>query len=304
MNTNFEYYRVFCQVAKHRSMTLAAQTLNITQPAVSKSIHQLEASLGCILFQRNKNGVRLTAEGQELYRYASHACDLLARGEERVRSLRELSSGSLCIGTSDMLMHFFLLPYLQKFHSLYPSVKIHLVTGNSPQTTAALRDGRIDVGVVASPVEKDGLVTVPICCIYDIFVANQSFSQLLGKNVTLQELAQLPLICCSPGTTTRQFLDSFFLQHNIVLHPEFELEATDMIVPFAESGLGVGIVLRTLAKSSLERGTLFEVHTCEHLPTRQICAIALQDTRLSCAAQSFLEGLTTGGALAKAQQLI
>ena len=122
--------------------------------------------------------------------------------------------------------------------------------------------------------------------------------------MTLQELAQLPLICCSPGTTTRQFLDSFFLQHNIVLHPEFELEATDMIVPFAESGLGVGIVLRTLAKSSLERGTLFEVHTCEHLPTRQICAIALQDTRLSCAAQSFLEGLTTGGALAKAQQLI
>lgn len=299
MNTNFEYYRVFCQVAKYHSMTLAAQTLNISQPAVSKSIHHLETVLGCILFQRNKNGVHLTAEGQELYRYAAHAYELLARGEERVRSMRELSSGSLCIGTSDMLMHFFLLPYLRKFHNLYPNIKIHLVTGNSPQTTAALREGRIDVGIVASPVEKDGLTAVPICCIYDIFVASKSFSQLYGKNVALQELVRFPLICCSPGTTSRQFLDSFFLQHNIVLHPEFELASTDMIVPFAESGLGVGVVLRTLAADSLQRGTLFEVQTCDRMPTRKICAITQQDTQPSCAAQSFMEGLTASGALAK-----
>lgn len=304
MSTNFEYYKVFCQVAKHHSMTLAAQTLNISQPAVSKSIHQLEAALGCVLFQRNKNGVHLTAEGQELYHYAAHAYDLLSRGEERVRSMQELSSGSLCIGTSDMLMHFFLLPYLQKFHNLYPNVKIHLVTGNSPQTTAALRDGRIDVGIIASPVEKSGLITVPICCIYDIFVASKSFSSLLGRDITLQKLTQFPMICCSPGTTTRQFLDSFFLQHNIVLHPEFELESTDMIVPFAESGLGVGVVLRTLASESLQRGTLFEIHTCDHLPTRKVCAIALQGSKLSCAAQSFMEGLTTGGALSKPHKLL
>ncbi|MCH4239258.1 MAG: LysR family transcriptional regulator [Oscillospiraceae bacterium] len=292
MNTNFECYRVFCQVATHHSMTLAAQALNITQPAVSKSILRLEKALGCVLFHRTKSGVQLTAEGQVLYRYASHACSLLLRGEDRVRNMRLLGSGSLCVGTSDMLMQFFLLPYLQKFHRLYPNIRIRLITGNSPKTIAALQEGRIDLGIVSSPLKKEGLKAVPLCSIHDIFVAGESFSALRGKVISLQELMHFPLICCSPGTTTRQFLDTFFLQHHLLLHPEFELEATDMIVPFAESGLGIGIVLSTLAEHSLRKGRLFEIHTNESLPARRICVVTMQDTQLSCAAQSFLDGLT------------
>ena len=292
MSTNLEYYKVFCQVARHHSMTLAAQTLNITQPAVSKSIQQLETALDCVLFQRSKGGVQLTAEGQELYRYAAHACDLLARGEDRVRTMRELTSGSLCIGTSDMVMRFFLLPYLRRFHSTYPDIGIRLVTGNSPQTTAALREGRVDLGVVASPVEKEGLTAQPVYGIHDIFVAGKGFEKLRGRVLPLEELARLPLICSAPGTTSRQFLDAFFLQHHLVLHPEFELEGTDMIIPFAESGLGVGVVLSTLAQPAFCRGSLFEVTAAERLPSRQICAITLQESQLSCAARSFLSGLT------------
>ena len=296
MSTNFEHYRVFCQVAEHHSMTLAAQALNITQPAVSKSIHQLEASFGCTLFQRMKSGVQLTAEGKVLYRYASHACNLLIRGQERVRSMCQLENGSLCIGTSDMVIQSFLLPHLQKFYCLYPNIRIRLVTGNSPKTIDALREGSIDIGVVASPIEGEGLHTVPLCSIHDIFIAGQDFSALQGKTLSLQELMQFPLICCSPNTTTRQFLDAFFLHHHLLLQPEFELETTDMIIPFAKSGLGIGIVLKAMAKQDIQEGKIFEVRTNESLPARSICAISLQGAPLSCTAQSFLEGLISGTA--------
>lgn len=291
MHINFEYYHVFCQVARCRSMTLAAQALSISQPAVSKSIAQLERQLGCALFIRAKNGVSLTAEGQELFRYVSHANDLILRGENRVHDMLRLDSGELCIATSDLLLRIFLLPHLRRFHQQYPHVKVRLIGVNTPTAAKALRAGHADVAVVAEGPDLKNFTHIPVLTIHDIFIAGRPYRALRDRILSLEEIVRLPLICAEEGSITRQFLDSFFTSRGFSLQPEFELSSSDLIVPFVENGLGVGIVMSDLANQSLRQGRVFEVRVNEHLPSRQICAATLPDGNRSQAVQCFLDNI-------------
>ena len=83
MNLNFEYYKVFYYVCKCGSLTAAANVLMTSQPAVTRTIHNLENAIGCRLFIRSKNGVELTPEGRTFYKYISAACAQIFKGEKR-----------------------------------------------------------------------------------------------------------------------------------------------------------------------------------------------------------------------------
>ena len=118
MTNNLEYYKTFYYGGKLSSITLAAKELSISQPAVTQSIHQLEKSLGCTLFQRTSRGMKLTSEGNLLYRYIERGYEQIELGEQRLSQLLHLDAGEVRIGASDMTLRFFLLPYLEKFHEL------------------------------------------------------------------------------------------------------------------------------------------------------------------------------------------
>ena len=78
----------------------------------------------------------------------------LPSGEKKIQAMLHLDWGSIHIGSSDMIMHAFLLPYLERFHKDYPKVRISTITASTPETIASLRARRIDLGVVFSPVEE------------------------------------------------------------------------------------------------------------------------------------------------------
>ena len=138
MLENFEYYKVFYHVGRLGSITLAAKELSISQPAVSQSIHQLESSLSCTLFQRTARGMKLTSEGALLYRYAERGYQEFDLGEKRLKQLLHLDAGEVRIGASDMTLRFFLLPYLEKFHELHPGIKVTVTNGPTPETLSYL----------------------------------------------------------------------------------------------------------------------------------------------------------------------
>ena len=94
---NLEYYRVFYYVVKFNSITLAAEELFISQPAVSQAIKHLENSLGGSLFLRTPKGVRLTPEGELLYLYVSQGYEYLIQGESKFKELFMLETGKHCL---------------------------------------------------------------------------------------------------------------------------------------------------------------------------------------------------------------
>ena len=144
MNVSFEYYKVFYHVARLGSITLAAKALFLSQPAVSKCIRQLEKVLGCALFYRMHKGMRLTPEGEVLYQYVAQACEQIAIGEKKIQAMLHLDWGSIHIGSSDMIMHAFLLPYLERFHKDYPR-SASAPSRIDAETIASLRARRIDL---------------------------------------------------------------------------------------------------------------------------------------------------------------
>ena len=290
MISNLEYYKVFYHVGKLGSITEAAKELSISQPAVSQSIHQLESALGCRLFQRTSRGVRLTSEGSLLFTYVEKGYEQISQGEQRLNQLLHLDAGEVRIGASDMTLRFFLLPYLEKFHELYPGIKVTVTNGPSPETLSYLSEDKIDFAVVSSPFEFSENINVrAVSEIQDTFVAGRRFIQYKNRMLDFTDLQNMPLIFLEGKTSTTDYIYSFLEKNGVTFHPEFELATSDMIVQFALRNLGVGCVVKSFADEYLESGVLFELRFNKMIPKREICVVTDNSRHLSMAAESLLK---------------
>ncbi len=292
MFANLEYYKVFYFVAKNKSVTLAANELYISQPAVSQSIKQLESTLQCELFVRAPKGVKLTPEGKVLYSYIKKGYEYMVEGEKKIEEMLNFENGEIRIGASDMSLRFYLLPLLEKFHRSYPSIKIIVSNAPTPETIQSLKDGKIDFGIVSTPVEENkNYIITEVFEIVDTFVASSRFGWLKDKTVGLSELERLPTICLEKNTSTRKFVDEFLHNNNVHLSPEFELATSDLIVKFAERDMGIGCVVKSFAEESFKKGTLFELNLSKPIPPRKLCVITSEKVAISQAAKMLLKSL-------------
>lgn len=287
---SLEYFKVFYYAAKCGSVTGAAAVLSISQPAVSQSLKLLEKGLGVTLFARGARGVKLTAEGELLYSYVAKGYEQIELGVEKVHKMRNLELGEVHIGASDMTLQFYLLPFLEKFHEGYPHIKVIVSNGPTPETLEALREGKIDFGVVSAPFgEEQDVTAVPVREIEDVFVAGRRFISCKNKTLDLQELEGLPMIFLEENTSTRSYMNDYLRENGVVLQPEFELATSDMVVQFALRNLGVGCVVRDFAREALESGRLFELRFNKMIPKRSICVVKSGRAVLPAAAAKLLE---------------
>lgn len=295
MSVNLEYYKIFYYVAKYGGITAAAEQLCISQPAVSQAIKQLERSLGSDLFVRTAKGAKLTIEGESLYSYVQKGYETILIGEEKFKKMMDLETGELRIGASDMTLQFCLLPYLERFHEMYPNIKVNVTNAPTPETISNLKEGKIDFGCVSSPfVSKPDFKVTQIQQIEDIFVAGNKFWVYKNKMMHYQELEDLPIICLEHNTSTRRYMDEFLSKNHVVLNPEFELATSDIIVQFAIRNLGIGCVVSDFAKKYLDSGELFQLHFDKPVPKRNICIISSEKNSISGASKKLLSMLEEG----------
>lgn len=274
MNASLDLYKIFYYVALRRSITLASQELYISQPAVSQGIKQLETRLGCKLFTRLPKGVCLTVEGEALFAYVSEGMERIDMGERKLAELLNLESGEIRIGASDMTLQFFLLPYLEHFHTRRPSVKMSVTNGSTPDTLGLLAQNKIDFGVVSEPFEAPPEFSVlSVKQIQDTFVCSPKFRELCGSPLPLAALAEQPIICLEKNTSTRKYVDSFFSGKGVTLTPAFELAMSYIIVHFAKRNLGIASVVRDFALDELRSGSLVELELEEKIPSRSFCIV-------------------------------
>ena len=270
MNTNLEYYKFFYYVGKLHSITLAAEELNVSQPAVSQAIRNLERELGTTLFMRTSRGVRLTAEGQTLYGYVQRGYETIREGERKFLEMQELTSGEVCIGASDMTLQFYLLSYLEQFHEQYPKIRITVTNAPTPETLKYLQSGRIDFGVVSTPMETTkNMHVIPVREIEDVFVAGRKFEYLKGGKLSYKELEHLPVMCLEGNTSTRKYVEEFLLGEGVVIHPEIELATSDMLIQFAKRSLGIANVVRDFAQEEIDKAGTGDLCPVKH----SICQI-------------------------------
>ncbi len=287
MSVKLELYRVFKEVAEAGNITAAAQTLFISQSAVSQSIKQLEAELQTRLFARNSRGVTLTADGRMLYEYVRSAMGLLETGEEKLSQSRDLQMGHLTIGASDTVTSQFLLPYLDRFHRQYPAIRIQIISGRSHKVLGLLQSGKVDIAFASTPQEGASLETFPCLATHSIFVAGAEYPCDFDHVYTLEEIARFPLILLERKASSRLYLEKYFLQNGLHLNPEIELGARSLLVDLAAIGFGVAGVTEEFVRRELESGRLRKLRTSFDIPPRSVDLCVLRDVPLTSAAQRF-----------------
>lgn len=126
MNINYDLFKVFIVVANCSTITEASKKLNISQPAVTKSIKNLEWQLNGSLFIRNKKGIKLTENGKKLYNYITPALSQLADVKNFFNNISKIDTGEIKIGTSNTILKYFLMPYLKTYSTEFPKVNIFI----------------------------------------------------------------------------------------------------------------------------------------------------------------------------------
>ena len=272
MNINLEYYKIFYEVAKEQNITKASENLNISQPAISKTIKLLEEKLGGTLFVRTKKGVILTEEGKEFYSYINKAMEYINSAENKFSDLINLETGVIKIGVNSTLTKEFLLPYLEIFNKSYPKIDIQITNGITSHLINELKNGLIDI-VFLNLNDKDYGNDIDIIkCkkIHDIFIASKKYSELNDKVISLNELKNYPLIFQAKGSNTRNFLDNFLKEKNITLKPNIELASYSLVTEFCKAGFGIGYAVKEFVQKDLNEGKIFSLKIKENIPERYI----------------------------------
>ena len=292
MNQNLSSYRIFYTVANTGNISKAAKELYISQPAISKSIQKLEESVGCKLFSRSSRGVVLTDEGKLLYEHVSEAFETLTMGEEKLKRSIELGVGHLKIGVSSTLCKYLLLPYLKEFIRQNPHISISISCQSTYQTLHLLDEEKIDLGLIGRPQKLRGYYFHPLLKIRDTFVCTRQYLENQKKLYPDEPLIQAAtFMMLDEDNITRQTVNAQLKEHHVELSHILEVTTMDLLIQFAEIGLGIACVIRDFVKKELEEGTLVEVPVGFSFPPREIGFVCRQkDANLDLIVPFFGDG--------------
>ncbi len=289
MDINYELYKVFYYVASSLSFSEASKKLYISQSAVSQSIKTLEKKLGQSLFIRSTKKVQLTPAGSLLLKHIEPAMNLISRGESQLLDSGSLGLGQLHIGASDTICRYFLVPYLKEFHRKFPNVPIKVTNATSIQCVDLLDQRKVDLIVTNFPNKhlNHEYIQKTVANFHDVFVANPEYFDFDSKEVSFEELKAHPLMMLSRQSTTSEFLHNMFIQHQLELVPDIELNSNDLLIDLARIGLGVAFVPDyCLDKADKD---LVVLQTKEKLPIRQMVASVNTAFPASASTEEFLK---------------
>ena len=251
--------RVFVTAARTLSFSKCAAALNITQPAVSRHIGEMEARYGMPLFTRGTSGVALTKAGGLLLSHAEGLLSAYQKMDYDMELLSQTSQGRLSIGASTTIAMYLLPPVLASFMELSGGVEVSMLSGNSENVEQWLRDGTVDIGFVENASRRPWLHYEPLMADELVLVAGTQGRYGTLESVTPEELRGLPLVLREKGSGTREIIERALGQHGLRvadLRVVIELSSTEAIKAFVRSSDTLAIVSVIALHRELADGSL------------------------------------------------
>ncbi len=237
---NLDYLRTFLDVLESGSFSATAKRMDLTQPAVSVQVRQLEKRLGVRLVERTGRAVRPTAAGVELAENAARIDALVSAAVEGMARHATGVVGRVRIGTGATACIFLLPPVLRDLRRRFPTIEITVSTGNTADIARAIDDNTIDVGLVTLPVAGRMFDIAPL--LVDEFVAIAPPGMRLSARMTAEALAKLPVLLFEPGGNTRRIGDEWFARAGVTLRPVMSLGSVEAIKELVRAGLGCAVL--------------------------------------------------------------
>ena len=264
---NLARYKIFLSVAENKSISRAAASLYISQPAVSMAVRKLEENLNTTLFIRKSKGVELTEKGKFLYDSAKKAFLMLSDAEKSLRS--PAKTGYLRMASSNVLCKHFLMPYLKRFSGLYPDTDLTITCTSSVEAYAMLSACRIDLALVVRPEDPGISVYHPLGAIEYIFVCTAAYRERWAcADDEIFGYANIMLL--DKDNISRQHINVYYAKNGIIPWHILEVNEMDLLIEFAKMGIGVSCVVKQFVEQELESGALVEIELSEPVPPREI----------------------------------
>jgi len=254
---------VFISVAENQSFSKAAIYLNISQPAVTRHIKELEDRYKTNLFERNGNKIFLTKAGEKVYHSFKEIAQLYRNLDFEIGQLQNSISGKFIIGASSTISQYVIPKVIASFHKRYPKIRIFLMNGNSFEMEKSLLDNQIDIALVENQSSQAGIGYRTFLDDELIVVTGKNSVYARRETIGKDDLAQIPIVLREQGSGTLEVIRQTLEQHNISfekLNTFIHLGSTEAIKNFLLDFDGLAIVSEKAVQNELYLKTLIKLN--------------------------------------------
>ena len=238
---SFKQLQALVQVARHQSVSRAAEAMHVTQPAVSLHLKLLEEAAGTPLTRKQGRNIQMTSAGELLVGYAGRILTLWEEAGDEIAAFKGVTSGTLRIGAVMTAEH--LLPaMLVRFTTGRPHVRIRLQVGSRPEVIGMLSRDEIDLAIMGTPPREFPTSASRFARHPMAFYAAPGHPLLAARAVALAELADHNLLVRERGSGTRAAVEKLYQDAGAPLSIGSELSSNEAIKQMTAAGLGVGFL--------------------------------------------------------------
>ena len=238
---NLDQLRAFVEVVERGSFTAAARELNLTQPAVTHQVQELERRFQVSLVERFGKRAYLTQAGEKLIEHARSLLDEDSRTHVTMRRFGDGWLGRVRVGTSMTVLMYALPPILRQLKTDHPQLEINLKAGLTTTTLQMLKTNALDLGLCALPIEDPAFETVPLFNDELVAILPAALGQV-PKKVTPAFLAQCPLILGGENSALRRTIADWLALAGPPPRPLMEFDNVEAMKSVVAVGLGASIV--------------------------------------------------------------
>lgn len=291
MALNFHHLHIFHTVAVYGSFSAAAQSLSMTQPAVTMQVQALEEYFGVKLFHRTTKRVELSDAGKALLPYARQAIALMKETEQAMAGYTEMLKGRLQLGASLTIGEYILPRLLGPFAREYPDIMISLKVFNTAQIVEEIMNHQLTFGLVEAPVEHPEIHSDVVLSDELLLIMPPDHPLRDVEEPTFEQLLDHPFVLREQGSGTRQVMEQEMRAGGLdpqQLKIVMELGSTGAVKYAVEAGLGLSVLSRSAVRNESVLGTIVTKRIRGLNFIRDFHAVYLKSTLLPLSAVTFM----------------
>lgn len=254
--------KIFHTVAQVKSFTKAAGILNLTQPAITFQIKNLEEEFSTRFFNRDQNRITLTDTGRILFRYAEIILDEYEKASDEIARITGMLSGEIRIGVASLLGKYLLPKLMGVFKQRYPNINTIMLVGDSADLIQKIQEHTVDLVIVSEPFSLKNFVVKPFIDDEIIVIVNPEHKWAHRTQIEVEDFLSEPFIAREYGSGLREVFRNFLSSKNINpknLRIVMRLGSSEALKSAVESGVGYSIISNMAVKREMELGLLKQV---------------------------------------------
>jgi DNA-binding transcriptional LysR family regulator len=288
---HIETLKVFCDVVEMRSFSAAASHNYVTQSAVSQQIRALEEKYGRKLMERTRGHVRLTPAGEVFYEASKTIIDRFRDMEGHLQRLGNVIAGSVRVLTVHSIGLYELSGPVKRYLRAYPQVNLHVEYSRSSKVYEDVLKGDADLGIVAYPTRRPGVVVVPFRDDRLVVICPPQHPLARRRRIPLRLLDGEAFVGYEKDVPTRRAIDRILRQSGVEVRYRMELDNIETIKRVVEIGTGCSILPEPAVRQEVRNRTLAALQISDHTLMRPLGIIHRQGRHFSPATQKFIEFL-------------